>query len=72
MLLPHFAFPPQAPHVTSIAAVFDARSIALSVGNKGKLANGTQRDEHDAMSTTTMRRMAMRRPAAWTIASRTR
>ena len=28
MLLPHFAFPAQAPSVTSIAAVFDARSIA--------------------------------------------
>jgi len=52
MLLPHFAFPAQAPSVTSIAAVFDARSIALSVGNKGKLANTTRRDEPDAMSTT--------------------
>jgi len=52
MLLPHFAFPAQAPSVTSIAAVFDARSISLSVGNKGKLANTTRRDEHDVMSTT--------------------
>ena len=41
MLLPHFAFPAQAPSVTSIAAVFDARSIALSVGNKEKLVNLT-------------------------------
>jgi len=50
MLLPHFAFPAQAPSVTSIAAVFDARSIALSVGNKGMLANTTQCDEPDTMS----------------------
>jgi len=52
MLLPHFAFAAQAPSVTSIAAVFDVRSITLSVRNKGKLANTTQRDEPDAMSTT--------------------
>ena len=52
MLLPHFAFPAQAPSVTSIAAVFDALSIALSVGNKGKLANTTRRDQPDAMSMT--------------------
>ena len=37
---------------TSITAVFDACSIAMSVGNKGKLANTTRHDEHDAMSTT--------------------
>jgi len=52
MLLPHFAFPAQARSFTSIAAVFDARSIALSVGNKGMLANMTRRDEPDIMSTT--------------------
>ena len=52
MLLPHFVFLTQAPSVTSIAAVFDVRSIALSVGNKGKLANTTRRDEPDVMSTT--------------------
>jgi len=44
-----------------------------SCRNKGKLANTTQRDEHNAMSTSTIRRMEMSTlPAARTIASRTR
>jgi len=51
MLLPHFAFPAQAPSVTSIAAVFDAHRIAecrkqRKVG-KYDTTRLAQRDEHD-------------------------
>jgi len=68
----------QHKHPASHPSLLFLTSVALlCVGNKGKLANRTRRDEHDdyehdAMSTTTMRSMAIRTPAAWTIASRTR
>jgi hypothetical protein len=42
MLLPHFAYPAQAPSITPIATI-----IALVARNKGDLANKTRRDEDD-------------------------
>jgi len=77
----------QHKHFASHPSLLFLTHAALpSVGNLGKLANTTRsdepdtmstrrrtrRDDHDVMSTTTMWRMAMRMPAAWTIVSRTR
>jgi len=73
MLLPHFAFPAQAPSVTHIAVIITSSNTVLT--NVVLLyvleTKESWQIRQDTMRMTTMRRMAMMMLAAWMIASRT-